>query len=147
MPRSLFQTGGNVEAIRAFNRFYTQRMGFTSQLLSDGFCLTEVRILSEIYRNKSTTAVNICKEAGIDAGYLSRMINRLERKGLIKRKPSKLDARVRELSLSAEGERVYTTIAKKIESTIAEMLAALTADEQRRLLDAMDEIQRLLKIA
>ncbi len=145
MPRSLFQTGGNVEAIRAFNRFYTQKMGFTSQVLSDGYCLTEVRILSEIFRNKSTTAVAISQDAAIDAGYLSRMIKRLERKGLIKRKPMKSDARVRELTLTEDGVRVYTSIAKKIENTIGQMLAVLTAEEQRRLLDAMDEIQRLLK--
>ena len=73
------------------------------------------------------------------------MIKRLERKGLIERKKLKSDARVRELTLTEEGARVYTTIAKKIEDTIAQMLAVLTAEEQRRLLDAMDEIQRLLK--
>ena len=145
MPRALLQKDGKVEEIRAFNRFYAERMGFMSEVLSDEFCLTELRVLAEIYLQKSTSATNISHETGIDTGYLSRILKRLERKGLVKRKALVRDGRVRELTLSAEGLRIYTSIAQKMAETIDQLLTRLTEDEQRRLLGAMDEIQRLLK--
>jgi len=72
----------------AFNRFYTQHLG----VLRDGwldspFSLTEARVLYEIKQRESAraTASDIAHDLGLDAGYLSRILRRFHKGGLIRK--------------------------------------------------------------
>ena len=72
----------DVAAIRAFNRFYTARVGaLRDGLLATAHPLPEARVLYELGQRESTDFAELRRTLDLDAGYLSRLLARLERQG------------------------------------------------------------------
>jgi DNA-binding MarR family transcriptional regulator/N-acetylglutamate synthase-like GNAT family acetyltransferase len=135
-----------IEAVRRFNRFFTRRIGVLREgLLHTPYTLTEARILFEIAHRDEPTATELSRELGLDAGYLSRMLARLERRGLIEKVRSKSDARRRLLSLTPAGTEAFSLLDVRSREEVAEMLEGLSEEEQRRLLEAMRTIESVLE--
>src|SRR6185437_3327053 len=100
-----------VQAVRQFSRFYTRQLGvLNDKLLGSKYSLTEVRVLFELANRKDGTARDIGHHLGLDAGYLSRMLNRFARARLIMRERSKLDGRNIQLRLTAKGRSVFQSL-------------------------------------
>src|SRR5580693_3737615 len=91
----------HVEFVRSFNRFYTRQLGLLEQgMLGSELNLTELRVLYELCHRSSATASGIAADLGLDAGYLSRLLQRFERRRYIKRARSASDGRERMLALT-----------------------------------------------
>ena len=134
------------EAVRGFNRFYTSRIGVLgSGYLSSHFSLTEVRVLYELAHRGSDTASALCRELGIDAGYLSRILRGFARRGLIARAPAKDDARKTILRLTARGKGTVAPLEARARGQIGAMLDEVPAGEQDRLVQSMRTIERALQ--
>ena len=83
-----------VAAVRRFTRFYTQKIGVLHEgLLQSPYSLTESRVLYELANREQPTATELCKDLGLDAGYLSRILRRFEKAGLIRKQASMSDGR------------------------------------------------------
>src|SRR5256885_9015103 len=96
-----------IATIRRFNRWYTRQIGLLNEgLLDSPFSLTEVRALYELTHRENPMAVNLCQELGLDAGYLSRILRKFEKQGLVEKKGSSTDARQSLLSLTRKGRQV-----------------------------------------
>ncbi|OUM97222.1 MAG: MarR family transcriptional regulator [Thermobacillus sp. ZCTH02-B1] len=134
-----------IAAVRRFHRFFTRRLGALGEgLLHPPYSLTESRIICEIAIRDTVIAADLAKDLGLDRGYLSRMLVRLEQDGLIRKVPSPSDGRRRLLRLTPEGERVYARLEHLAKEEIAELLGSLSGRDQRRLIQAMSTIERLL---
>src|SRR3954447_21289961 len=115
-----------VAAVRAFNRFYTRRVGVLEQRLYDSpFSLAEARVLYELAQRNNALAKQIGAELGLDAGYLSRIIQNFEDKGLISRKASAEDRRQYHLSLTAKGRQAFDRLERSSKDEVAAMLERL----------------------
>ncbi|HWX92029.1 MAG TPA: helix-turn-helix domain-containing GNAT family N-acetyltransferase [Terriglobales bacterium] len=134
-----------VASVRHFNRFYTRQIGVLQNgLLSSSFSLTEVRVLYELAHRREATAVEICQDLGLDAGYLSRMLLSFEKQGLIFRERSPTDGRRSHLALTTKGQKVFSPLEARSNQQVASMLGALSPLREKRLLAAMHVIEDLL---
>ena len=134
-----------VEAVRRFNRFYTQQIGvLPEKLLRSPFSLAEARVLYELAHQKKTTATELAGELGLDGGYLSRILRDFRKRGLIAKQPSPTDARQTFLWLTKPGQDAFATINVRSRNQIEAILNGLSAGDQKRLVAAMDTIEKLL---
>src|SRR6202048_2462145 len=134
-----------ISAVRAFNRFYTRKLGvLDQQLLKSPFSLSEARVLYELANRANVAAKEIGIELGLDPGYLSRIIQNFDESGLITRKPLPSDRRQYRLSLTAKGRQAFAKVDRSSHDDVADMLATLPRDDSRRLIEAMAMIERLL---
>lgn len=135
----------HVEAVRRFNRFYTRRVGALRQgLLGSAFPLPEARLLYELGQRRRSTATELGRELDLDAGYLSRLLQSLRRRGLVQAKRSSRDARASVLTLTARGRKAFTSLDARSRQEVRTMLAALPGEVQARLVGAMGTVQALL---
>ncbi|MGY8665493.1 helix-turn-helix domain-containing GNAT family N-acetyltransferase [Bradyrhizobium sp. UFLA05-109] len=134
-----------VEAVRAFNRFYTRKLGvLDQQLLKTPFSLSEARVLYELAHGGERSAKEIGIELGLDPGYLSRIVQNFDDAGLIARKPLATDRRQYQLSLTARGRQAFARLERSSQEDVAAMLRPLNDADRNRLTGAMDTVERLL---
>ncbi|MCY1073294.1 bifunctional helix-turn-helix transcriptional regulator/GNAT family N-acetyltransferase [Archangium lansingense] len=134
-----------VEAVRRFNRFYTQKIGVLQEgLLESPFSLSEVRVLYELAHREEPTATELGRELGLDAGYLSRILSRFEKKGFLRKTPSKADGRRSHLQLTRQGRNALAPLDARSSAEVTRMMAGLSPAGQRRLVEAMHTIEELL---
>ena len=134
-----------VAAVRRFNRFYTRQIGLLQEsYLKSQFSLSQVRVLYELAHRERPTATELGRELGLDPGYLSRILRLFERRGLLKRTPSKADGRQSHLFLTARGQAAFAPLNTRSREEIGSMLRALRARDQIRLVDSMHAIEGVL---
>ena len=139
------EQAGCVEAVRRFSRFYTRQVGVLHEGYNGSeFSLTEARIIYELAHREAATATDLAKTLGLDTGYLSRILKAFQERGLIQRRASDADARQYLLSLTELGQKRFAELNARSRSDMAQMLSALTARQQQRLITAMNEIEALL---
>src|SRR4051812_15957274 len=134
-----------VAAVRAFNRFYTQKIGVLDDgLLHSPYSLPEVRVLWELAHREVATATELRRDLALDAGYLSRLLATLEARHLVTKKPSPDDKRHALLSLSARGKRVFHDLDVRSAEEIERLLRPLDTSGRRALVSSMQTIATLL---
>jgi DNA-binding MarR family transcriptional regulator/N-acetylglutamate synthase-like GNAT family acetyltransferase len=138
-------TEQRVEAVRRFNRFYTKRIGVLEEgLLQSTFSLTEARVLFELAHAEAPTATALAGELGLDPGYLSRILERFRKGGLLSRAPLPMDRRRSLLALTEKGREAFALLDVRSRDEIRAMVGELTVADQDRLIEAMREIESLL---
>src|SRR6478735_1914497 len=123
---SLIESDGSIAAVRAFNRFYTRKLGVLDQHLGRSpFSLSEARVLYELAHRDDLSAKEIGAELGLDAGYLSRIVQKFDEDGLITRTPLPADRRQFQLALTAKGRQASLRLEHSTQEELGAMLAAL----------------------
>jgi len=134
-----------VSAVRRFNRFYTRQIGLLDDgLLNSSFSLTQVRTLYELAQREQTTAVELCRDLGLDAGYLSRILAGFQKAGLIEKKDSQQDARQTFLKLTKKGRQAFAPLNARSSEQVSAMLGKLSPAKQSDLIQAMSTIESVL---
>ncbi|HEY2423200.1 MAG TPA: helix-turn-helix domain-containing GNAT family N-acetyltransferase [Chthoniobacterales bacterium] len=134
-----------IAAFRRFNRFYTQKIGVLDRCyLQSEFSVGEGRVLYELAQRDETTASEISASLGLDMGYLSRILAKLERQQLIRRASAEQDARQRLIQVTPKGRKAMSTLESRSEKQAGSLLAELTDPQQTSVLQAMSQIQTAL---
>ncbi|HXM31602.1 MAG TPA: helix-turn-helix domain-containing GNAT family N-acetyltransferase [Xanthobacteraceae bacterium] len=134
-----------IAALRRFNRFYTRKLGVLEEhFLHSPFSLAEARVLYELAHGDRATAKDIGGALGLDAGYLSRILDRFARARLISRAASLADGRQSLLALTPKGKAAFAPLDRRSREEIGVMLRALPERDQRRLVQAAGTIEALL---
>jgi DNA-binding MarR family transcriptional regulator/GNAT superfamily N-acetyltransferase len=134
-----------IAAVRRFSRFYTRVIGALQEgLLQSRFTLTEARVLYELAQQTGITATDLGRQLDLDAGYLSRILQRFEREGLVARTPLETDRRQSLLALTPGGDDAFAPMDARSREEVGALLATLPPDAQADLVAAMGRIETLL---
>ncbi len=134
-----------IAAVRRFNRFYTRQLGvLRKNYLDSPYSLGEARLLYEIAQRRSPTATEIVRALDLDAGYLSRVLQNFEKRGLIQRKVFARDTRQSHVALSAAGRKAFAPLDRRSQREAGATLEKLKPADQTRLVEAMNTIETLL---
>ena len=136
----------DVAAIRAFNRFYTARIGaLRDGLLATSHPLPEARVLFELgHRDGAMDVADLRRTLELDAGYLSRLVSGLDDQGLVRRERSAADARRQRVALTAAGRAAFATLDARSAAEVGALLDGLRDEDRARLLDAMRTVREVL---
>lgn len=134
-----------VAAVRGFNRFYTNIIGVLGEgLLRTPYSLAEARVIFELAQRDRTEVTELRRSLDLDAGYLSRILARFAADGLITRERSTSDGRRQIVALSDSGRAAFSVLDSRSAEDVGALLGRLTAEQQRRLIGAMETIRDLL---
>ena len=132
-----------VTEIRGFNRFYTNILGLLDQQIIDsGYSLTEARILFEISKTDICTANQLCSILDIERSYMSKIINKFEKKDLIKRRKCGKDNRNIEIQLTEKGMTVFHDLNNRANKQIEDLLEKLNVEDCEKLLNGIRTVKR-----
>ncbi|HBK04776.1 MAG TPA: MarR family transcriptional regulator [Acetobacteraceae bacterium] len=134
-----------IAAVRRFSRYYTRQIGLLDEgLLKSGYSLTEARVLYELATRRGLTATDLCRDLGIDPGYLSRLLKKFEERDLISRWASPEDARQSRLRLTEAGRVAFRPLDRASREQVMAMIGHLPSADITRLLRAMQAIETLM---
>jgi DNA-binding MarR family transcriptional regulator/GNAT superfamily N-acetyltransferase len=134
-----------IDAVRAFNRFYTRQIGLLDEgLLKSPFSLTEARVLYELANRDGLVASDLVRDLGLDPGYVSRLLKKFEERGLVERAATEADARRSSIALTQAGRDAFAPLNTDSHAQVQALLDKLPPAEQDRLVKAMGTVQRLL---
>lgn len=134
-----------VDEIRKFNRFYTVTMGFlSSRYLDSDYSIAETRILFEMKNNGTCIQNDIVKTLHIDKSYLSRIIQRFCKKGLVEKIKSNDDKRATKITLTETGKAETERLITLTNRTIQSQLTGLSHDECDKLCKALNTVISIL---
>ncbi|WP_447041977.1 bifunctional helix-turn-helix transcriptional regulator/GNAT family N-acetyltransferase [Streptomyces sp. DSM 118878] len=133
--------------MRAFNRFYTNLIGVLdySRHLYVPYTLTESRVLYELSLAPHTDAADLRSTLSLDAGYLSRLLAKFERDGLVERAPSVPDPRRQRITLTARGRDAADLLDERSRESVGALVADVPAADRARLAAAMRTVRGILE--
>ncbi|WP_148357651.1 MarR family winged helix-turn-helix transcriptional regulator [Peribacillus simplex] len=131
--------------IRQFNRFYTNILGlFDKHILDTGYSFTEARVLLEIGLLEQCIANNLVDKLKIDRSYMSRIIAKLSKDGLVIKENSTLDSRTSLIRLTPKGITIFNQINEKSNVQVMNLFRGLSEKEIKEIHASMMFIQKKL---
>ncbi|MGL1921007.1 MAG: helix-turn-helix domain-containing GNAT family N-acetyltransferase [Hyphomicrobiales bacterium] len=135
-----------IDKIRAFNRFYTRMLGLLNEgLFKSDFSLTEARIIYELGEVDALVAKQLGQLLALDAGYLSRVLNKMIKNNIILRIENPDDRRQQLLSLTNLGETARLDLRERSIGQVAELYKDVSASNVANMVKAMADVQQILE--
>ncbi|MFN8526195.1 MAG: MarR family winged helix-turn-helix transcriptional regulator [Chloroflexota bacterium] len=136
---------GAIPQVRRFNRIVVERIGaLGDKFLGRARPMGETRTLWEI-GPEGVQVRALRARLGLDSGYATRLLQSLERQGLVRVETSGADRRVRVARLTEAGLEERAEIDRLSDDVASGVLAPLSEGQRERLVSAMAEVERLLK--
>lgn len=131
--------------VRKFNRFYLPYFHLlTQKYLNSDYSVAEARILYEIFDHEKISARDIVNTLCIDKSYLSRMLKKLEMRGIVERKESEEDSRRAMIFLTENGKTITEKLIAESNMQIEKELAGISDCDLDKLSYHLAEIIRIL---
>lgn len=138
----------HVEQVRRFNRDISRRIGALEEsYLARGRPLGEARLIWEIGAAGEVEIRALREKLGLDSGYVSRLLRKLEKQGLVENRQSEADARSRTVRLSRKGGKEFAAYDAMSDDLAMTMLGSLDEDGRAKLAAAMARVEGLLRSA
>src|SRR6185369_2764911 len=120
--------------IRLINRVRVELIDAMDRELSR-FDITapQLIVLASVANREADSAAGLCKNISYDPGAMTRMIDRLEQKGLVRRNPNPEDRRATNLEITTAGRALYPQLLAAKESVQAQFLRGFSEQEVRVL--------------
>jgi DNA-binding MarR family transcriptional regulator len=90
-------------------------------------------VLSSVANGEADSAAGLCKTISYDPGAMTRMIDRLQQKGLVRRVPHPEDRRAMNLELTVAGKALFPQLIAAKDRVHAQFLRGFSDDDRRTL--------------
>lgn len=110
-----------------------------------GFSHSRWFLLLCLSRKDGSTHSELAQSMGIESATLVKMVDHMEREGLLTRCGSETDRRVKHLHLSEEGKKAVEDIRSYTTNLRKEVLSGLSQAEIRNALDVLNNIRDKLE--
>jgi DNA-binding MarR family transcriptional regulator len=110
-----------------------------------GLTPSQQSAMSTIERHGPVRLSRLGELEQINKSSVTRLVAKLEARGLIARLPDADDGRSWQLALTPAGRRLMDESSMRANTYLARQIAALTAGDQRRILEVIPVLQRLLE--
>lgn len=145
LGRAMSEIAARAQLLRRFNRFYTRTIGALAEdHLESPFSLAEARVLYEMAQLDSTTALFLKEATGLDQGYLSRILARFEKQGLVAKRKAPHDGRARLLQLTAKGRTQFARLNSRAQAQMTGLLESHGEEEQQEIAHHVEALLQLL---
>jgi DNA-binding MarR family transcriptional regulator len=94
--------------------------------------ITQTRLLG-ILRDRTPTMNELARLLGLDKSSTSGLVDRAERRGLVRRRPSAADGRAVHVELTAQAKSLVSQVGAQFEADVAAMLEPLRPAERASL--------------
>lgn len=116
--------------IRLINRLRVELIdAMDRELAQFDISAPQLIVLASVANNEADSASKLCRSISYDPGAMTRMIDRLEQKRLIRRVPHPDDRRATNLELTAAGKALYPQLIGAKETVQAQFLRGFSKDE------------------
>lgn len=135
----------SISIIRSFNRYYTNVLGLLDQhILESDLSLSEVRVLHEIEKTEQCTSKMLVDILCMDAGYLSRILKKFYKMGLLTKEKSSIDGRAQYLYLTSGGKEKMYDLNNSSDEQIAQIIKPLAESDRNFLVQNMTSVETIL---
>ena len=98
-----------------------------------GLCLTDFAALEALLHKGPLTITEIQAKVLLASGSMTAAVDRLERKGLVARRPTPRDRRAKVVELTPEGKRIIETAFRRHAAELEAAMAILNQTEKQQL--------------
>jgi DNA-binding MarR family transcriptional regulator/GNAT superfamily N-acetyltransferase len=115
------------------------------ELLQTDHTLAEARVIFELAQRDAWERLELRHRLGMDASYLTRVVNRLEERGLASSTRSAVDGRALDLSLTDAGRDAFAELNRRSVDQIHGLLDPLTTEQRDRLVESMTVVTQMIR--
>ncbi|CUH94719.1 hypothetical protein P22_0785 [Propionispora sp. 2/2-37] len=118
---------------------------YNKNLANEDLSISHARVIYLLYQNDGMTQSELQQDLLIKASSITKLIDVLAQKGLVKRETSREDARIKRIYLTDEGRKKEEKLCKIREETEARLLHMLTKNEKKELISMLKSIKTVIR--
>ena len=128
-----------IKQLRESIRVLERKLGILeeSEMACCGLTLAQCHALVEIGRAKSVSLVDLAGTIGLDTSTLSRTVNNLVTKSMVRRELDPDDRRYVTIQLTPEGNRYFRQIEASMDAYFAKVYASIAEGDRKNVLESL----------
>lgn len=103
------------------------------------------RVIAHLFRRDGVTQTQLADILQIERAPLGTLIDKLETRGLLERRPDKTDRRVNRLFITDAGRELVPSISQQVDQLLEEITADLSGDEVQHLKYCLNKVRNSLR--
>lgn len=149
MTPMTIRSTANVSALASHTGFWLRLVSnhvshsFARKLAGSGATVAEWVILREIFEARETSPGRLAASTGLTRGAVSKLVDRLVRKGLVSRTEADRDRRFQDVELTAAGRALVPRLAALADRNDREFFSRLSAREREALVATLKKLVAL----
>jgi DNA-binding MarR family transcriptional regulator len=138
MSRS--QDDPHLDLVEALGAVAFAVMGALTKLAAErDLSLTQLRMIG-LLRDRQLTISELALALGLDRSSVSGLVDRTEKRGLVRREPNPADARSVHVTLNSSGHEAFAAGATEMAATLSSLTDALSPAEAARLTTLLERM-------
>lgn len=121
------------------------RTAFDRRVRRLGLTRSQWLVINRLHRRPGATQSELAEMLEVEKATAGRMVDRMEKKGWVERRPDAADRRVNRLHLTSEADLIQLRLARVAERTVDDALKLLSAGERAAFSELMRRVKRQLQ--